>query len=37
MGRSAEARQHWRAYQFLAPDGEWVDLAREFGDEPPPR
>jgi len=35
MGRSPEARQHWRAYQFLAPDGEWVDLAREFGDDPP--
>ena len=39
LGRSPEARQHWRAYQFLAPDGEWVDLAKEFGDEPgpPPR
>ena len=37
LGRSSEARQHWRAYQFLAPDGEWVDLAKEFGDDPPPR
>jgi tetratricopeptide (TPR) repeat protein len=32
MGRSAEARRHWRAYQRLAPDGEWVELAREFSD-----
>jgi tetratricopeptide (TPR) repeat protein len=32
MGRSAEARPHWRAYQTLAPDGEWVELAREFSD-----
>jgi tetratricopeptide (TPR) repeat protein len=32
MGRSADARQHWRAYQLLAPDGEWVELAREFSD-----
>jgi tetratricopeptide (TPR) repeat protein len=35
LGRSGEARQHWRAYQYLAPDGEWVDLAKEFGDDPP--
>jgi tetratricopeptide (TPR) repeat protein len=32
MGRSQEARPHWRAYQRLAPDGEWVNLAREFSD-----
>jgi tetratricopeptide (TPR) repeat protein len=32
MGRSPEARLHWRAYQRLAPDGEWVNLAREFSD-----
>jgi tetratricopeptide (TPR) repeat protein len=31
-GRSQEARPHWRAYQRLAPDGEWVALAREFSD-----
>jgi tetratricopeptide (TPR) repeat protein len=31
-GQSHEARQHWRAYQQLAPDGEWVDLAKEFSD-----
>ena len=32
MGRSAEARQHWKHYQALAPEGEWVELAREFSD-----
>jgi tetratricopeptide (TPR) repeat protein len=32
MGRSADARQHWRDYQILAPEGEWVELAREFSD-----
>ena len=32
MGRSDEARPHWRAYQELAPDGEWVELAREFSE-----
>jgi tetratricopeptide (TPR) repeat protein len=32
MGRSAEARPHWKAYQQLAPKGEWVELAREFSD-----
>lgn len=31
-GHSQEARPHWRAYQQLAPDGEWVDLAKEFSD-----
>jgi tetratricopeptide (TPR) repeat protein len=31
-GRSREARLHWRAYQQLAPGGEWVELAREFSD-----
>ena len=31
-GQSQEARSHWRAYQQLAPNGEWVDLAREFSD-----
>ena len=31
-GKSLEARAHWRAYRQLAPDGEWVELAREFGD-----
>ena len=27
MGRSADARAHWRAYQTLAPTGEWIELA----------
>jgi len=31
-GQSHEARPHWRAYQQLAPNGEWVALAREFSD-----
>lgn len=31
-GRSAEARPHWKAYQSLAPAGEWVELAREFSE-----
>jgi tetratricopeptide (TPR) repeat protein len=32
MGRSIEARAHWKAYERLAPKGEWVELAREFSD-----
>ena len=32
MGLSEEARPHWRAYQQLAPQGEWVELAREFSE-----
>ena len=32
MERSDNAKRHWRAYQQLAPDGEWVDLAREFSE-----
>ena len=31
-GQSRDARMHWRAYQQLAPKGEWVDLAKEFSD-----
>jgi tetratricopeptide (TPR) repeat protein len=31
-GRSADARLHWQRYQSLAPEGEWVELAREFSD-----
>jgi tetratricopeptide (TPR) repeat protein len=31
-GQSLEARPHWRAYQQLAPNGEWVHLAKEFSD-----
>jgi len=32
MGRSHDARPHWRTYRSLAPDGEWVELAKEFSD-----
>lgn len=32
LGRSADAKPHWKAYQELAPDGEWVELAREFSE-----
>jgi tetratricopeptide (TPR) repeat protein len=32
MGLSQDARPHWRAYQQLAPHGEWVELAKEFSD-----
>jgi tetratricopeptide (TPR) repeat protein len=34
LGRSAEARPHWREYRNLAPDGEFVALAKEFSDGP---
>ncbi|MBL8140004.1 MAG: tetratricopeptide repeat protein, partial [Acidobacteria bacterium] len=33
LGRAQGARPHWRAYQQLAPDGEWIELAKEFADE----
>ena len=32
MGSSTAAKTHWRAYRHLAPDGEWVELAKEFSD-----
>ena len=32
MGRSVDARAHWRNYERLAPQGEWVELAKEFSD-----
>jgi tetratricopeptide (TPR) repeat protein len=32
LGRSSEARPHWKEYRMLAPDGEFVDLAKEFSD-----
>jgi len=31
-GRSPDAKAHWKAYQELAPNGEWVDLAKEFSE-----
>jgi len=30
--QSPEARLHWKAYQELAPNGEWAHLAKEFSD-----
>jgi len=30
LGRAAEARPHWKQYSDLAPEGEFVQLAREF-------
>ena len=33
MGLSSDAQTHWRAYQQLAPNGEWVELAREFSEQ----
>lgn len=32
LGQSRDAKGHWRAYQQLAPDGEWAELAREFSE-----
>jgi tetratricopeptide (TPR) repeat protein len=32
LGRSAEARAHWKQYRELDPDGEFVELAKEFSD-----
>jgi tetratricopeptide (TPR) repeat protein len=29
-GHSPEAKPHWKAYQELAPQGEWIELAKEF-------
>ena len=31
-GHSQEAKPHWKAYQELAPEGEWVELAKEFSE-----
>ena len=31
-GHSPEAKPHWRTYRELAPDGEWIELAREFSE-----
>ena len=31
-GHSPEAKPHWKTYQDLAPNGEWVELAREFSE-----
>jgi tetratricopeptide (TPR) repeat protein len=31
-GHSPEAKPHWKAYQDLAPNGEWIELAKEFSE-----
>jgi tetratricopeptide (TPR) repeat protein len=31
-GHSPDAKPHWKIYQELAPNGEWIELAREFSD-----
>ena len=31
-GHSLEAKPHWRAYRQLSPNGEWVELAKEFSE-----
>ena len=32
LWQSQDARPHWKSYQQLAPQGEWVELAREFSE-----
>jgi tetratricopeptide (TPR) repeat protein len=32
LGLQAEARPHWFAYRQLAPQGEWIELAKEFSE-----
>ena len=32
LGLSNRARPHWKAYRQLAPQGEWVELAKEFSE-----
>ncbi len=32
LGRSQDSRPLWQRYQRVAPDGEWIALAREFGE-----
>jgi tetratricopeptide (TPR) repeat protein len=32
VGHSAEAKAHWRSYRDLAPEGEWIELAKEFSE-----
>ena len=31
-GHSPDAKVHWKAYQDLAPNGEWAELAKEFSE-----
>jgi tetratricopeptide (TPR) repeat protein len=32
LGRSSESRPHWKQYRELAPEGDFVDLAKEFSE-----
>jgi tetratricopeptide (TPR) repeat protein len=32
LGKSGEARAHWREYRTLAPEGEFIELAKEFSE-----
>ena len=32
LGRSIEAKPHWKQYRELAPDGEFAELAKEFSE-----
>ena len=32
MGHAAAAKTHWRAYGRLAPEGKWIELAREYSE-----
>jgi tetratricopeptide (TPR) repeat protein len=32
LGRSIEAKPHWKQYRELAPEGEFAELAKEFSD-----
>ena len=32
LARSTDAKPHWVSYRRLAPNGEWVELAREFSE-----
>ncbi len=33
LGDSPRAKEHWKAYRRLAPDGDWAELAKEFAGE----
>jgi len=33
LGRSVEAKPHWKQYRELAPDGEFAELAKEFSSD----
>ena len=37
LGRSSEAKPHWRQYRELAPEGEFVSLAKECSENSEPK